>query len=247
MNTLFLSSDKAFYTLEGEGPSAGKPAVFIRFSMCNLTCKGWATPENPNGCDSASAWRIKNKFTFEELDSFLKEKGLLDELITKNPLLKLTGGEPLIQQEAIITYLTPRLESWDWPYIEIETNATIEPDLGWLSVNGYPVTFICSPKLSNNGDALSARYKVNVLSWHANNPHSFFKFVVQDEEDIEEVLMSYVDKFKIARQRVWLMPEGSTRDSQQSKSSWVAEQCKVHGFNFSQRLQIFIWNQALGV
>ena len=246
MTSLFLSSDKAFYTLEGEGPSVGRPAVFIRFSMCNLTCKGWATPENPNGCDSASAWMVRNKFTFEELDAFLEKEGLVDRL-NRGALLKITGGEPTIQQNAILEYLVPRLNSWGWPYIEIETNCTIEPDPKWLYINRDPTFFICSPKLSNNGDPLLIRYKPSVLQWHADNPCSYFKFVVQNEEDLEEVNMTYVESFRIPRSRVWLMPEGATREAQQEKALWVAEKCKIHGYNFSQRLQIFIWNRALGV
>ena len=38
---LFLSDDKVFYTIEGEGEFIGQPSVFMRLSMCNLTCKGF--------------------------------------------------------------------------------------------------------------------------------------------------------------------------------------------------------------
>ena len=41
--TLIVSDDKAFYTLEGEGEYVGIPSVFFRLSMCNLTCQG--TPD----------------------------------------------------------------------------------------------------------------------------------------------------------------------------------------------------------
>ena len=37
--TLILSDDKLFYTLEGEGEYVGVPSVFFRLAMCNLTCK----------------------------------------------------------------------------------------------------------------------------------------------------------------------------------------------------------------
>ena len=37
---IFLSDDKIFYTVEGEGEFVGYPSVFMRLSMCNLTCKG---------------------------------------------------------------------------------------------------------------------------------------------------------------------------------------------------------------
>ena len=48
-DTIFLSDDKIFYTVEGEGEYAGIPSVFMRLSMCNLTCKGFASADSPHG------------------------------------------------------------------------------------------------------------------------------------------------------------------------------------------------------
>ena len=39
--TIFLSDDKVFYTIEGEGEFVGMPSVFMRMSMFNLTCIGF--------------------------------------------------------------------------------------------------------------------------------------------------------------------------------------------------------------
>lgn len=49
--TLFLSSDLVFYTVEGEGEYVGQPSVFMRTSMCNLRCPGFQSEASPNGCD----------------------------------------------------------------------------------------------------------------------------------------------------------------------------------------------------
>ena len=65
--TLFLSDDFVFYTLEGEGRYIGYPSVFMRMSMCNLTCIGFKSEDSPNGCDSYISWSKKNKMTFEEM------------------------------------------------------------------------------------------------------------------------------------------------------------------------------------
>ena len=62
--TLLVSDDKAFYTLEGEGEYVGMPSVFFRLSMCNLTCQGFASEDSPHGCDSFISWSVKNKITF---------------------------------------------------------------------------------------------------------------------------------------------------------------------------------------
>ena len=50
--TIFLSDDKVFYTIEGEGEFVGYPSVFMRLSMCNLTCIGFKSEDAPYGCDS---------------------------------------------------------------------------------------------------------------------------------------------------------------------------------------------------
>ena len=49
--TLFLSNDKIFYTVEGEGEYIGKPSVFMRLASCNLTCSAFISEDSPHGCD----------------------------------------------------------------------------------------------------------------------------------------------------------------------------------------------------
>ena len=64
--TIYLSDDKLFYTLEGEGEYIGQPSVFMRLSMCNLTCAGFVSEASPHGCDSYISWSIKNKMTLKK-------------------------------------------------------------------------------------------------------------------------------------------------------------------------------------
>jgi organic radical activating enzyme len=61
--TIFLSDDKVFYTVEGEGEFVGQPSVFMRMSMCNLTCIGFKSEDAPYGCDSYISWIIKNIYS----------------------------------------------------------------------------------------------------------------------------------------------------------------------------------------
>ena len=71
--TLLISDDKAFYTLEGEGEYVGMPSVFFRLSMCNLTCQGFASEDSPHGCDSYISWSVKNKMTFNEIFKYFEK------------------------------------------------------------------------------------------------------------------------------------------------------------------------------
>jgi organic radical activating enzyme len=72
-----------FYTIQGEGPDAGCPAIFLRLSKCNLRCFF---------CDT--------EFEKGELMSLEVLKGKLVDLAAKHlqcQLLVITGGEPLLQ------------------------------------------------------------------------------------------------------------------------------------------------------
>ena len=252
MNTIFLSADGIFHTIEGEGISIGKPAVFMRLAMCNLTCKGWATPENPNGCDTADSWRVKRKFSFAELATELLIGGFAEK-IARGDLWKITGGEPMLQQKALLEFLQTILIRFPGnltEHLEIETNATVVPLPGW---NEFAPMFVCSPKLENNGDPEEKRYNRAALEWHAANAaerrRSVFKFVITGdaERDLKEIRSKYVDLLGIPPGSVWLMPECATREQQNERAPRVAEICKAAGFNFSPRLQILIWNQTTGV
>ena len=242
--TLFLSNDFIFYTLEGEGHLAGTPSVFMRLAMCNLTCKAWATPDNPNGCDSYSSWSVSNKMTFKEIYEKYKEE--LDELLNNEAILKITGGEPLLQQKQLvkfITYLTSR--NYRLLMVDFETNGTLISLDEFRNLDAF-ITYTVSPKLSNNGDPLAKRYNPDSLEWHSNN-NSVFKFVVKDENDVTEIIKEYVDKFGIANSNVYLMPCCGSRAELIQNSGVVAELCKKYKFCFSSRLQLLIWDRALGV
>lgn len=90
-NTLKVTS--VFYTLQGEGPFSGMPAIFIRLSKCNLACKF---------CDTY--FDDGDILTFDELcrkihqsiKNYHPNKNVDDVL--KKTILVLTGGEPLLQK-----------------------------------------------------------------------------------------------------------------------------------------------------
>jgi organic radical activating enzyme len=240
---IFLSDDKVFYTVEGEGEYVGWPSVFMRLSMCNLTCQGFASEDSPHGCDSYISWSVKNKLTFKELKTLLEEEGYKKHL-DNGAIWKITGGEPLVQQPKLLKFLAYIDVEWGTiPRIDFETNATIMPDPEWLRVDA---TFTTSPKLSNNGDPEDRRYKPDVLKWHVTNG-SGFKFVISKKEDLEEVLQKYVEKFNIPRERVWLMPCAGSRKEHIEIAEEIAEYAKQEYFKFSPRLHLLVWDMALKV
>jgi 7-carboxy-7-deazaguanine synthase len=83
-----------FKSIQGEGTRAGLPCVFVRLTGCNLRCT-W--------CDTAYAFHGGKQMSVEEV------LGRVDELAGRGeelrgsesavPLVELTGGEPLLQEE----------------------------------------------------------------------------------------------------------------------------------------------------
>ena len=245
--TLFLSDDLIFFTIEGEGEYVGQPSVFMRMSMCNLTCVGFASEDSPNGCDSFISWSIKNKKTFNEVFALMEENNYIEHLKEK-AIWKLTGGEPLIQQKQLLKLVQAFIDRYKFiPRIDFETNATIMPDEKW--VTDFKATFTTSPKLTTNGDPEEKTYKPEVLKWHKEH-NSGFKFVINKSEDIEEIWRKYVkdDKgIEVPLHRIWFMPCCGSRVEHVEKAPAVAEYAKAMHVNFSPRLHLLIWDLALKV
>lgn len=234
-----LKVSERFYSIQGEGKSAGVPAYFLRLKSCNLLCGGIGTDKDGRlhdgatwRCDTIEVW-LKG---FEEdhhqvVDDYLE--------FTDSTRLVITGGEPLLQQRAIIKMLelipTRRL-------IEIETNGTVMPDpFLWGRVQ-----WNVSPKLSNSGMSLEKRVHPKVLNRLAGFD-SQFKFVISNEEDLNEVFQTYIHACGLPKKHCWLMPAAETREQLNEVAPKVIEMAKRHGLNFSNRLHIQIWDKKTGV
>jgi 7-carboxy-7-deazaguanine synthase len=262
--TLFLSDDFVFYTLEGEGKYIGYPSVFMRLSMCNLTCIGFKSPDAPFGCDSYVSWSKKNKMTFEEIAQYF-EKNDYHSRLKEGALLKLTGGEPFIQQKNLLEFVHFIRDRWGFVdyskvldatankplgptlYIDFETNGTILPDAGWLTT-GCEVTYTTSPKLSVNGDPEDKRFKPEVIRYLIKHK-ACFKFVAKQESDLDEMYEKFVDNpdINLPEELIWIMPMCGSRDELIKIGPAVADICKKYNLKFSNRMHLQVWDKALKV
>ena len=246
--TLILSDDKIFYTIEGEGEYVGQRSLFMRMAMCNLTCIGFASEDSPHGCDSYVSWTVKNKMTFNEIFKMMEDKNWIEKL-EKGTIWKLTGGEPLIQQKQLLKLVQAFCLKYNFtPKIDFETNATLMPDEKWVKL--YNATFTTSPKLTTNGDPEKKTYKPEVLKYH-REIGSGFKFVINDPvKDIAEIWRKYVEDGKginVSLDRIWFMPVAGSRKEHLENAPAVAEYAKSMHVNFSARLHLLIWDMALKV
>ena len=112
-----------FPTLQGEGPYAGWPAIFIRLGGCNLAC---------SFCDTE--FEDFRAMTLAEIISEVKR------FYDKQKLIVITGGEPLRQP---IESLCTELIKLDYK-VQIETNGTLYRQLP------SEVEIVCSPKTQNS-------------------------------------------------------------------------------------------------
>lgn len=232
------------YVTEGEGPLIGTPSVFFRMFGCNLTCRAFSSPDSPWGCDSYVSWSKKNKMTFREVFE-LVESNKWDHQLHKGAIMKLTGGEPMLRQAPLMKFIEAWEEKYGWmPTIDFETNATIMPDKQWYD---WDATFTTSPKLSSNGDSREKTYVLDVLDYHASI-RSAFKFVIQDERDVEEVFRDYIDGGpRVDLSRVWFMPCCGSRQEHIERAPAVAELARQCCVNFSPRLHLLLYDKALRV
>ena len=238
-----------FYTIQGEGKSLGKPSIFIRTSLCNLHCV-WCDTDytwNWEGTPFAHKFDKRPKYKKYNKKDWIVEIDIneiieiVGDISCKN--IVLTGGEPMMQQKDLIN-LMKELKKVDPEYwFEIETNCTLVPNEDFdLLIDQYNV----SPKLDNSGNSLKLREKAPVYRYFANSDKSVFKYVIERQSDLDEVL-SLIDRYNIAPKKVYLMPEGTSPDQLIEKQQWLIEVCKLHGFNYSDRLHIHIYGEKRGV
>lgn len=241
----YLIVSEHFYSLQGEGATMGKPAVFLRLTGCNLMCGGIMGSQVGKTatwwCDTEPVWRKGQKYEFTALKELFDEKGYTQKLIDGAHLI-ITGGEPMLQIQEVISfigvlYYTARMSKM--PILEIETNGLIYHE--HMKVFDF---INVSPKLSNSGETFERRIDFDSMLKINSDPNSIFKFVVSSEEDLNEIKLNYG---WIDPKRIWLMPAASTQEELAITLPMAAKMAIENGMNLSTRLQVHIWNQTTGV
>jgi len=240
---MILSSDSGipeiFYTLQGEGASCGRPAIFVRLSNCNLSCV-W--------CDTPYTWNFERvrsdhpeRYVKQDQQTELSVDQLREQIneFPENAILVITGGEPMLQQKEIIELIYGGILNVD--RIEIETNGTIVPNTELFPHCNFNVSL----KLSNAGMLPEKRIRPAAIQAYVQ-ANSVFKFVVDTPQDLDEI-QRIIDRFDIDNSRVWLMPQGRTVEELNSKLEWLAAICIENGYNLTHRLHVQTWGAKRGV
>ncbi|MFA6219286.1 MAG: 7-carboxy-7-deazaguanine synthase QueE [Erythrobacter sp.] len=232
-----------FASVQGEGPSAGMPCTFVRLSRCNLACQ-W--------CDTAYTWRFAkedggdNRPHRDGVDYERKANQLTMEvaevaqriLALGQKRLVITGGEPLLQAPALarLLDLLPDMA------VEVETNGTTRaPTALDIRIDQFNV----SPKLAHSGNPADLALLPERLDAYAADPRAWFKFVVAQPADVDEVLALHA-RYRFGPGHVFLMPEGTDSETLRAREKWLAPLCVEHGFRLSDRLHIHLFGDTRG-
>lgn len=216
-------------TFQGEGPSAGRRAGFVRLGRCNLDC-AW--------CDTPYTWDWARYDPARELRR-MPVADIIGQLELMAPeIVVVTGGEPLLQQRRLATLVAGCVER-GWP-VEVETNGTRAPeDALARTVARWNV----SPKLANSGVAEADRIKPEALAALRATGRAAFKFVVAGEADLDEVA-ALVDAHDL--RPTWVMPEGTDAATVLARARTLADPVISRGWNLTPRLHVLLWGDERG-
>ena len=219
------------------------------------------------GCDASASWssRYKNLVAWEGIDDIAKR---ITQYTPNNTWTNkndtdihfiITGGEPMLwKRETQLLLRQPEFNSLK--NLTIETNckqlfkAGFDKFLQGLVAGDYTknpvhITWSTSPKLSISGEEWDKAIRPEVARQYADipNSHLYFKFVVQDEKDLDEVNRAREQYKKVGVEAdIYLMAVGATVEGQAKTASQVADMALKHGFKYSPRLHVDLFGNKLG-
>lgn len=252
-------------TIQGEGKMAGIPALFLRLSGCNLRCM-WKLPNgNISICDTPHA---SFNTDFETMHNAEDAAQKILHNLGNIPLLVISGGEPLIQADALVELIKHLRSVQPSLKIAIETNGT----LFHTALADIIDFFSLSPKLKN---ALPTVEKINqagvilpgnpdnykklqinipviqqYIDLCKNSPDKDFqlKFVISSEQEIKELNDLYLGQLKNWKSEdIVLMPLGSTPEELAQTRNMAMETAIKNGFRYTPRLQVTYFDGIAGV
>lgn len=201
-----------FYTIQGEGPLTGHPAIFVRLAGCNLQC-----PQ----CDT----------DYTSTRTRMSPEAIVQEVQRKHPgprLVVITGGEPFRQAIGLLTQL---LEDADYQ-IQIETNGTLPPPHG-LASKTWVVVSPKAGKVHPATAAVAVAWKY-VMNWDSYDPEDGLPIRALDHSVGRRVARPPED-FPIGA--IYIQPADVKHDAGNARNlRAVQKSCMRHGYTLQLQL-----------
>jgi organic radical activating enzyme len=242
-----LLVSEEFTAPQGEGPHMGRPMYWVRLGGCGLECT-W--------CDEPQTWVFDERHRKmheggkaydpkAELSRVTVENLASRIAVTNYTTVAVTGGEPLLQQEAVGALIDhPLMGGMSF---EFETAGVITP---WRLAGYGNVRFNVSPKLASSGNPVAKRRNDAAIA-ALRALDSVFKFVLDTRQngmwqaDLTEV--EYLTRqWDIPPGRVWVMPCGTTPGEVTEGMLLLEPVALARQWNLSSRLQVFMHGDARG-
>lgn len=215
-----LDVQEIWKTIQGEGPYAGVPAVFIRLAGCNLNCP-YCDTDYTSSRDLKPASQIVNNVKVL--------RG--DKRVFESPLVVLTGGEPFRQN---IGPLVQEL-THDGFLVQVETNGT-------LYVDPFPyasqyVKIVCSPK--------TPKIDQRLTPWIDCYKYVLSAKDVDPKDGLPSIVLGGVRPARppdwTNKELVYLQPMDSQNEREnQANLEATVKSCLDHGWRFGMQIHKFI-------
>ena len=206
-----LAVHSIFYTIQGEGPFCGTPAVFIRLAGCNLQCPA---------CDT----------DYTSTRTHLSPLAILQKVAShiSQGLVVITGGEPFRQD---LRFLFAELLRAGY-YVQVETNGTLRPSAFDYTIDithRKGVFIVCSPKAGKINEVCLSQVCALKYVLHAD--------AISSEDGLPTSALGHSAHPILARppadwdRLVYLQPEDS-QDEEQNRINlnYAVKACLHHGY-----------------
>jgi 7-carboxy-7-deazaguanine synthase len=228
------------------------------------------------GCDSSYSWSQKYKHLANDANpseiadrlidankSKHNPEGLFIHPVTQQPvMLCFTGGEPMMQQKAMIEILRELHRRNNAPQIvTVETNATriLSDELRTFIATEFPFMTIgksrwhwsMSPKMFTVSGEENVVDAERIYDYITTNSTSILKFVCNGSDENWEELDNHVNRIRLLCGRympqIWVMPVGATKDSQEDP--YIGDLCieaMQRGFKVATRNHCYVFGNVIG-
>ncbi len=209
-----IEISEIFTSIQGESTFTGCPCTFIRLAGCNLAC---------NYCDTSYARGPGELFNIGSLVARVLELGC--------PLVEITGGEPLIQQETPLLALA-LLESGHT--VLVETNGSLNIDR-----LDRRCTIIMDIKCPGSGQAEMNDY----ANFGRLKPHDQVKFVISDRKDFDFASdLLKANRLKVDPGNIIFSPVYGTMDPA-TLAAWIQED-RLFNVRLQIQLHKLLWPEV---